>query len=465
MPTLSGNFLDNFDPSLGIVYSQFPDSDKEDIDQAVKSALRAFPGWASTTLQERSRLLLKIADLMEDQSEELSQAESLDQGKPVHLAKSMDIPRAISCFRLFAGAILNEQEYSCHTDHNIINYGARKPLGVVGLITPWNLPLYLLSWKMAPALASGNCVVCKPSELTPLTAFLMGDILTKAGLPHGVCNIIFGLGHKAGEALITHPDISAISFTGGTQTGRHIAQITAGSFKKLSLELGGKNPNIIFSNANLDLALEQTLRSSFLNQGEICLCGSRIFVEQKIYKEFLSQFCKKTEELKVGDPKDPNTFLGPLISKNHLEKVLSFIEQARLEGGHIEVGGTSPHFKSDGYYLRPTIITGLHCNSKIMQDEIFGPVVTVTPFDTEDSVIKMANSVKYGLSASIWTQNISQAHRIAHKLDVGTVWINSWMIRDLRVPFGGMKASGVGREGGYHSLHFFTEQKNICLKF
>ncbi len=376
----------------------------------------------------------------------------------------MDLPRSVLNFRFFATAILHLHEEAYQTRQGVLNYVVREPVGVAGLISPWNLPLYLLSWKIAPALAAGNTVVCKPSELTPMTAYMLAEIMVEAGLPAGVCNMVFGKGDPAGEALCSHPNVPLISFTGGTATGQRILESTAPYFKKTSLELGGKNPNIIFQDAPLDRCLGETIRSSFLNQGEICLCGSRIFVQQSIFDSFLNQFVERTKSLKVGDPTQTETFLGPVVSREHRKKILSFIAQAVCEGGRVMCGedGTS-HDLEGGYFVRPTIITQASPSSQIMQEEVFGPVVTVTPFDTEEEVIEMANSVRYGLSASVWTENLSCGHRMAHHLKVGTVWINGWMIRDLRVPFGGMKSSGLGREGGLHTLDFFTEKKNVCI--
>ena len=455
-------YLDDVNPATEEVIARIPDSDGRDIDDAVAAAKAAFPGWSRTPAMERSRLLLKLADLIERDSEELARTESVDNGKTLSLARRLDIPRAVLNFRFFATAILHHTTEAHATDQTALNYTLRQPLGVVGLISPWNLPLYLLSWKIAPAVASGNTCVAKPSELTPLTAYRLGELVNEAGIPPGVINIVHGLGGKAGRALTCHDDVAAISFTGGTVTGAAVAANAAPRFKKLSLELGGKNPNLIFADADLDDAIATTIRSSFWNQGEICLCGSRIFVERSIHDAFVERFAASTRALRIGDPLDATTDIGALISAAHLEKVTGYIELAKQEGGTIVAGGR--RVERTGFFVEPTIITGLGCDCRVLQEEIFGPVVTVTPFDAEEEAVAFANSTRYGLSATVWTNNLTRAHRVAAALDAGTVWINCWLLRDLRVPFGGMKESGVGREGGFESLEFFTEAKNVCVK-
>ena len=463
----SNTYLDNFNPAEGKVYSLTPDSDAADISEAVEAAQKAFPGWSSTPASIRSNILLKIADLIDRDLDHLALAESIDNGKPVSLAKVMDIPRASANLRFFATAILHTESESHLTDEEAINYTTRSPIGVVGCISPWNLPLYLFTWKIAPALAAGNTVVAKPSELTPMTAFMLSEICIEAGLPPGVLNIIHGLGNKAGQGMIDHPAITAISFTGGTATGKKIAATAAPMFKKLSLELGGKNPNIIFADCDFEQTVATSVNSSFLNQGEICLCGSRILVERSLYKKFLDEFVKRAEVLVVGDPLDKPTRVGALVSEEHLKKVLSYIELAKQEGGKILCGGKQlkiPGRCAEGYFIAPTVITELNQQCRTNQEEIFGPVVTLMPFDTEAEAIQFANSTAYGLSATLWTENLKRAHRVAHQLKSGIVWVNCWLLRDLRTPFGGMKQSGVGREGGWEALHFFTEVKNICIK-
>jgi aminomuconate-semialdehyde/2-hydroxymuconate-6-semialdehyde dehydrogenase len=462
VPPRSGLYLDDVNPATEEVIAQIPDSDSHDIDDAVAAAKAAFPGWSRTPAMERSRLLLKLADLIEQNLEELARTESVDNGKTLSLARRLDIPRAVLNFRFFATAILHHTTEAHATDQTALNYTLRQPLGVVGLISPWNLPLYLLSWKIAPAVASGNTCVAKPSELTPLTAYRLGELVNEAGIPPGVINIVHGLGGKAGRALTCHDDVAAISFTGGTVTGAAVAANAAPRFKKLSLELGGKNPNVIFADADLDDAIATTIRSSFWNQGEICLCGSRIFVERSIHDAFVERFTAATRMLRIGDPLDETTDIGALISAAHLEKVTGYIDLAIKEGGTIATGGHRVDRK--GFFVEPTIITGLGCDCRVLQEEIFGPVVTVTPFGAEEEAIAFANSTRYGLSATVWTSNLTRAHRVAAALDAGTVWINCWLLRDLRVPFGGMKESGVGREGGFESLEFFTEAKNVCVK-
>jgi aminomuconate-semialdehyde/2-hydroxymuconate-6-semialdehyde dehydrogenase len=457
-----GAYLDDLEPATGELLARIPDSNRDDVDDAVRAAKRAFPSWSKTPVEQRSRLLLKLADLIEQHLDELAALESRDNGKTVALATRLDIPRAVANFRFFATAILHQSTEAHATDATALNYTLRQPIGVAGLISPWNLPLYLLSWKIAPAIASGNTCVAKPSELTPLTANRLAELSLEAGIPPGVINIVHGLGGSAGAAITEHPDVRLISFTGGTVTGAKVAAAAAPQFKKLSLELGGKNPNLIFADCDLDQAIATSIQSSFANQGEICLCGSRIFVERKIHDEFVERFAAAVKKLRVGDPADPSTDVGALISEAHLQKVTGYIELAKQEGGTIVAGGNRVDRK--GFYVEPTIITGLGCDCRVLQEEIFGPVVTITPFDSEDEAVAFANSTKYGLSATLWTRDLQRAHRVAAALDSGTVWINCWLLRDLRVPFGGMKESGVGREGGFESLQFFTEAKNVCVK-
>ena len=461
-PPASGAYLDDIAPATGEVIAQIPDSDARDVDAAVHAAKRAFPAWSRTSAMERSQLLLKLADLIEKNLEELARCESEDSGKPISLARRLDIPRAVANFRFFATAILHQSSEAHVTDAAALNYTLRSPHGVAGLISPWNLPLYLLSWKIAPAIASGNTCVAKPSELTPLTAHRLAELSLEAGIPNGVINIVHGLGPKAGAAICEHPDVPLISFTGGTVTGARVAAAAAPLFKKLSLELGGKNPNVVFADADLDDAVATSIRSSFWNQGEICLCGSRIFVERSIHDQFVERFVAATKQLRIGDPLDPATDVGALISEAHLQKVTGYLALAKEEGGTIVTGGRRVDRK--GFFVEPAVITGLDCNCRVLQEEIFGPVVTITPFDSETDAISFANSTRYGLSASVWTRDLQRAHRVAAALDAGTVWINCWLLRDLRVPFGGMKDSGVGREGGFDSLNFFTEAKNVCVK-
>ena len=466
LPT-SGNYLDNYNPANGQVYSLIPDSEQLDINNAVASAKEAFFGWSQTTKQERSEILMKLADAIEKYSDDLVKAESKDNGKPETLAASVDIPRASTNIRFFAGAVLHDSSKVHEMDGTAINYTLRQPIGVAACISPWNLPLYLLTWKVAPALAAGNTVVAKPSEVTPMTAYLLSKICIEVGLPKGVLNIVHGLGSKVGDPLTTHSDVSIVSFTGGTATGKHIASAIAPMFKKLSLELGGKNPNIIFSDADFNKAVSTAARAAFTNQGQICLCGSRLFVQEDIYEKFKIALIEKTKKLKVGDPSDEKSHLGAVVSKIHMMKILSAIEAAKKLGGKILVGGNRLILEGKlkhGYYIEPTIIEGLSHDCSINQEEIFGPVVSIIPFKTEEEVVVMANSTKYGLSASIFTENISKGHRVAANLDSGVVWINTWLLRDLRIPFGGMKSSGLGREGGFKSLEFFTESKNVCVK-
>jgi len=458
----SAAHFDDIDPATEEVIARVPDGDADDIDRAAKAACDAFPEWSRTPGAERSRFLLAIADGIERHFDEFAELESRDNGKPIALASRLDIPRAIANFRFFATAILHQSSEAHVTDGKALNYTLRQPLGVAGLISPWNLPLYLLSWKIAPAIAAGNTCVAKPSELTPLSANRLAESIIEAGLPKGVVNIVHGYGPKAGAALAAHPNVPLISFTGGTATGAKIAAAAAPMFKKLSLELGGKNPNVIFGDADLDAAIPTSIQSSFANQGEICLCGSRIFVERSIYDEFVERFVAAARKLRIGDPLDPATEVGALISEGHMRKVLGYVDLAQQEGGTVVLGGKRVDRR--GFFVEPAVITGLGCECRTLQEEIFGPVVTITPFEGEEEAIALANSTRYGLSASVWTRDLQRAHRVAAAIESGTVWINCWLLRDLRVPFGGMKESGVGREGGLDSLRFFTEAKNVCVK-
>lgn len=467
-PPINGNYIDNYEPATGHVYSLIPNSDAEDVEMAVNAAERAFPIWSTMSVEERSSILVRLSEGIQHRMQEFVEAESRDNGKPLTLAAHVDIPRAVSNFHFFATAIIHFASESHYMEGVGVNYTTRKPLGIVGCISPWNLPLYLFSWKIAPALAAGNCVIAKPSEITPYTAYLLGQVAKDAGLPDGVLTILHGLGSTVGDAIVKHPKIKAISFTGGTKTGEYIARTAAPMFKKLSLELGGKNPTIIFADCDFDEMLSTTLRSSFANQGQICLCGSRIFVERPLYEKFKDAFVSKVAKTNVSYPSDPKAILGAVVSQQHMEKVLSYVALAKEEGGTVLTGGERVFLDGeyrDGYYLRPTVIEGLAYDCRTNQEEIFGPVVTITPFDTEDEVLHMANSTMYGLAATLWTNDLKRAHRVADRLHSGIVWINSWLVRDLRTPFGGVKASGVGREGGWEALRFFTEPKNVFVKY
>ena len=463
---VSKQFIENESPINGQVFSLIPDSDARDVEKAVEAAKKAFPFWSQLSKQERHDHLMRLADGIAARFDELSQAESLDNGKPEWLCQQVDIPRASENFRFFATASLHFASQLHDMDGQAINYTLRQPIGVVGCISPWNLPLYLLTWKIAPALAAGNTVVAKPSEVTPYTAYLLSEICQEIDFPSGVLNIVHGYGQKVGEAISAHPETPVISFTGGTVTGSKIAQVAAPMFKKLSLELGGKNPTIVFSDADQEKALDMAIKASFRNQGQICLCGSRLFVEASIYESFKAKFVERASQLKVGNPKENND-LGAVVSKDHMLKILEKIELAKQEGGELLCGGHRIILEGDlngGYYVAPTVIEGLSHSCQTNQEEIFGPVVCIMPFDSESQVIEMANSTRYGLAASIFTSDISKGHRLAAAIDSGLVWLNTWMMRDLRIPFGGMKDSGVGREGGFKSLEFFTEPKNVCLK-
>ena len=464
-------YLDNFDPSTGEVYSLIADSDDRDVHLAVEAAKVAFKKWSATPAEDRFTILMRLVSLIERDLEALALAESIDNGKTVALARQMDIPRAASNFRFYATAAMHLANESHDTSlpggGQALNYTLRHPLGVVGCISPWNLPLYLFTWKIAPALAAGCTVVAKPSEVTPMTAFLLSKLCIEAGLPSGVLNIVHGTGPKVGSAIVAHKDVKAISFTGGTKTGEEIARVAAPMFKKLSLELGGKNPNIIFADCNYDQMLGETKRAAFANQGEICLCGSRIFVERPIYDRFRRDFVEQVSGLKVGDPVVADTDVGAIVSKQHFDKIMTHIDLAQKEGGTVLAGGKIGSISgrcANGWFIEPTVIEGLLHDCRTNQEEIFGPVATIMPFDTEDEALGFANSVRYGLSATIWTENLARAHRVASKLESGIVWVNCWLLRDLRTPFGGVKDSGVGREGGFEALRFFTEEKNVCVK-
>lgn len=464
---LNSSFLEVYEPATGQIYAQVPDSSSNDVELAIKAAREAFPLWSQLSLEQRSEILNKIANLIDERQLELAQIESRDNGKPVSLAQQVDIPRAAKNFRFFASAILHHAS-ECHlTDQNALNYTLRQALGVVTCISPWNLPLYLLTWKIAPALAMGNCVIAKPSEITPMSAYVLAQICQEAGLPAGVLNIIHGKGTEVGPPMTGHSDVKAVSFTGSTRTGESIAREAAPRFKKLSLEMGGKNPNIIFDDCNYEDMLNTTLRSSFANQGQICLCGSRVFIQESLYERFKRDFVKRTQQLKVGDPELLETDQGALVSQEHFNKVKGYIELAKQEGGIILCGGQAVKVNGrceKGWFIAPTIIENLPATCRTNQEEIFGPVVTLIPFKSEEQVLKMANENPYGLSATIWTQDITRAHRLAAQIEAGIVWVNCWMVRDLRTPFGGIKHSGVGREGGVEALRFFSEPKNICIK-
>ena len=468
LPPIANGWIDNYNPAIGEVYGQIPNSTKEDVEKAYEAAENAFASWSNTTLATRSKILSKIAELIKEKLPLLAAAESKDNGKPISLAKTIDIPRAAANFQFYANAITQfSSEAHESIGLNAVNFTLRQPIGVVACISPWNLPLYLFTWKIAPAIASGNCVVAKPSEITPMTAFLLAEICNEAGLPKGVLNIVHGLGTTTGQAIVEHPNIKAISFTGGTKTGAHIASVAAPMFKKLSLELGGKNPNIIFADCDYEKMLATTVRSSFANQGQICLCGSRILVEEKIYEKFKKDFIKKVSELKIGNPSEENINIGALVSKEHLEKVKSYIDIAEDEGGKVLFGGNKVTIIDceNGYYLQPTIIEVKSNKCRLNQEEIFGPVVTIMPFKTDEEALQLANDVKYGLSSTLWTNNLKRTMQFSKQLHTGIVWVNTWMLRDLRTPFGGQKASGIGREGGFEALRFFTEPKNICIQY
>lgn len=464
---ISNEYIDNYEPAKGAVYSLIPRSSSADLTLAVDAAKKAFPIWANTPKEIRSHYLRKISERIEERLDELAEAESRDNGKPVSLAKRVDIPRASKNFSFFSSAIIHFESESHYMEEGVLNYTLRSPIGIAACISPWNLPLYLFSWKIAPALVSGNCVIAKPSEITPMTAYLLSEICVEVGLPKGVLNILHGYGYEIGKEMIAHEDIPLISFTGGTKTGKEIASVAAPAFKKMSLELGGKNASLIFADCDYEKMLKTTLRSVFANQGQICLCTSRLLIQREIYDQFKNDFVKGVKAFKVGDPMSEGTDQGALVSKEHFEKVLSYIDLAKEEGGKVLCGGNAKDLSSEGlngWFIEPTVIDGLGFSCRTNQEEIFGPVVTIQPFDTEEEALELANSTKYGLASVVWTENLSRSQRLAVALHSGIVWINCWLVRDLRTPFGGVKQSGVGREGGFEVLKFFTEPKNVCIQ-
>lgn len=467
-PPGNGKYLDGLNPATGLVFSQIPDSDHEDVQAAYLAAKNAFPYWSGMPVDQRAAILSRIADGIAARREELALAEATDNGKPVALARRMDIPRAEDNFRFFAHAITQFHNESYDMGGQGFNYTLRRPMGVAGLISPWNLPLYLFSWKIAPALAAGNTAVAKPSEITPYTAYLLSEICIEAGLPPGVLNIVHGTGPAVGEAIVSHPHIPVLSFTGSTAVGRRIAEIAAPMFKKVSLEMGGKNANVVFADADYEHALSTSVRASFTNQGQICLCGSRLFVEKSIYDRFVSDFVSRVKALKIGDPQEEDTDIGAIVSRTQYEKDLRYIQIAREEGGKILCGGEPADSVNErcanGFFLKPTVIAGLGPECRVNQEEIFGPIVTVFPFTEESEALRYANCTPYGLSSTIFTSNLQRAHRFAGAIESGIVWVNSWLVRDLRTPFGGVKQSGIGREGGFEALRFFTEPKNVFIQ-
>lgn len=466
-PAHSGEWLDNIEPATGQVYGRIPRSGAEDVEAAVSAARAAFPAWRAWSPTDRRAVLMKLADKVAENAAMLAEAEARDNGKPISVAGAVDIPRAEHNLRFYASAAEQFSSESHTMGDGSVNYTLRKPLGVVGCISPWNLPLYLFTWKIAPALASGNCVVAKPSEVTPMTAYLLGTWAKEAGLPDGVLNILHGLGPEVGQAMVDHHYIRAISFTGGSATGAAISASAAPKFKKLSLELGGKNATVVFDDCDFDEAVATAVRAAYSNQGQICLCGSRILVQDTLYERFRDAMVERVSRLRIGDPMDPSTKMGAVVSRAHRDKVLAAIDTARGEGGRILCGGGrhnpgEPRLKG-GYFVQPTLIEGLDHTCVTNREEIFGPVATLQPFADEQEALGLVNATKYGLSASVWTRDLKRAHRFSAGIDTGMVWINCWLVRDLRTPFGGTRHSGVGREGGYHSMRFFTEPQNICV--
>ncbi len=465
--SLNGERFDTINPATGEAHASVAMGTASDIDRAVKAAREAFQSgpWPRMSIRERCAVLRRIGDLILERKELLARAETLDTGKPIIESLEGDIPRSAQNFHFFSEYAAAQEDVCYSSANNERHLSVREPSGVCGLITPWNLPLYLSTWKIAPCLAMGNTCVLKPAEWTPYTAFLLADIVKEAGLPPGVLNIVHGFGaDAAGEALTRHPDVSSISFTGETSTGKAIMVAAAQTLKKVSFELGGKGANIIFADADLEEAVSTSVRAAFRNQGQICLAGSRLFVERSVYDKVVEQLVERVKAIKVGDPLDKHTQMGALISKEHMEKVQNYIELAKKEG-KVLTGGERLKDLGEGYFLSPSLVTGIDSSSRFCQEEIFGPVLPVIPFSTEDEVIEMANSTPYGLSSSFWSRDVERCHRVSQKLKVGMVWVNCWFLRDLRVAFGGQKSSGIGREGGRWSLDFFSEQKTISYKF
>ena len=458
--------IEDINPATSEVIATIPRSNLNDVNEAVLAADKARDNWSSLSLDERRKWLEKIANALEARSDEIAKLESLDTGKPIKIARAVDASRSVANFRFFAefSKDFHEQKFLMEDATNHVIF---KPVGIAGLITPWNLPLYLLSWKIAPAIVMGNTVVAKPSELTPLTANLLAEVFDEVGLPAGVVNIVHGFGHETGQAIVSHPHVNLISFTGGTITGKKVAETAAPMFKKLSLELGGKNATIVLDDVNLDLAIPEIARSGFLNQGQVCLCGSRILVSDKIWDDFLEKFIDHVSNMKVGNPSSDDSDLGALVSLSHRDKVESYIHLAEREGGEILYGGKRPSLESpfdEGSFLEPTIVSNLDYQSRTATEEIFGPVVTLHKFEKDEDAVEMANCTEYGLAGSVWTSDSARGKSLAEKIETGMVWINTWLHRDLRVPFGGVKNSGVGTEGGRWSLSFFSQPVNICVK-
>jgi aminomuconate-semialdehyde/2-hydroxymuconate-6-semialdehyde dehydrogenase len=464
-PPLGGGWLDVAEPATGARLTRCPDGDARDVEAAVVAAQQAAPGWAALPASQRARWLERLADALEARLDAFAAAESDDAGKPLALARDIEIPRAVANLRFFAAAATQFASESHHGEAGL-NYTLRQPLGVVGTISPWNLPLYLFTWKIAPALAAGNTVVAKPSEVTPLTAWMFGELSREVGLPAGVLNIVHGVGPRVGAALVEHAEVRAISFTGSTAVGRRIAAHCGPALKKLSLELGGKNPSLVFADAPRERLLDTLVRASFQNSGQICLCGSRILVERSFYTEFRDAFVERVRALTVGDPRDPAARVGPLVSQAHFDKVCGYLDLARSEGGRVLCGGEPvrlPGRCAGGWFVAPTVIEGLGPACRSNTEEVFGPLVTLQPFDGDDEALALANATPYGLSASLWTSRLQRAHRLAAEIRAGIVWVNCWLMRDLRTPFGGMAQSGSGREGGLEAMRFFTEPRNVCI--
>jgi len=455
-----GRWLEVYDPANAQAYAQVAAGDAADVDLAAAAAQRALPGWAGLPPSERARWLEALAAALEARLEDFAQAESRDGGKPIRLAREAEIPRAVANLRFFAQAATQFASESHHGQAGL-NYTLRAPLGVVATISPWNLPLYLFTWKIAPALAAGNTVIAKPSEVTPASATLLGELAAQIGFPAGVLNIVHGLGPEVGEAMVRHPAVRAISFTGSTAVGRRIAGIAAPMLRKVSLELGGKNPTLVFADSDWRAHLDTLVRSAFQNSGQICLCGSRLLIERGIYAEVRDALVERANALRVGDPGEETTALGPLVSQAHFDKVVAALDRARAEGGTVLCGGRA--LDRPGWYVAPTLIEGLGPDCASNREEIFGPVATLQAFDDDEQALALANASDYGLSASLWTRDLNRAHRLAARLNVGMVWINTWLQRDLRTPFGGVGASGLGREGGVEAMRFFTEAKNVGL--
>ena len=472
MDSQCGEFFDNYNPATAELISKVALGREPEVNAAIAAAKAALTGeWGQMKLNDRIAMMYEIANEIDRRFDDFLEAECLDTGKPYSIARHIDIPRGAANFKVFADTMKSVADEAYRADtpdgRQMLNYSMRKPKGVIGVISPWNLPLLLMTWKVGPAMACGNTVVVKPSQVTPTTTSLLGEVMSKVGVPAGAYNVVQGKGSITGNLITAHKDIDAITFTGETSTGEMIMQACSKGVRDISLELGGKNPAVIFADCDMDKAIFETARSVFANSGQVCLGTERVYVERPIFDEFVDRLKTAGSKLKVGVQDDESVDMGPVVSAAHRDKVLEFYAAAKKEGANVILGGGAPKMEgklANGYFVEPTIWTGLPETATVVKEEVFGPCCHIAPFDTEEEVIKMANDTKYGLAATVFTENLTKAHRVASQIDAGIVWVNSWFLRDLRTPFGGMKGSGIGREGGHHSLEFYTELKNVCIK-